>query len=254
MLASLPMYDFPEVREATDAFWAAIAKAYGVSGVLTRQGDWAATWRSPELLFSQTCGYPFTHEFSGVLNYVATPHYDADGCEGSNYSSILFARHFAELQSLRGKIAAFNNRDSMSGMLALQLVFAPLAQQGRFFGSAIETGGHMASLLAVQNGKADVCAIDCITVAYARRYRSHALDGLVEVTRSPAVPGLPYVTRSGDVARLHAALQDVVQDSQYEKVRNELLMRSISQLAPAAYDKIPRLEDAVQRSGGLKLW
>ncbi len=39
MLASLPMYDLPEIRDQTDAFWAALAKAYGVKGELR------ARWR-----------------------------------------------------------------------------------------------------------------------------------------------------------------------------------------------------------------
>jgi ABC-type phosphate/phosphonate transport system substrate-binding protein len=253
MLASLPMYDLPEVREATDAFWAAIARAYGVEGGLTRGEDWTQPWRDPELLFSQTCGYPFTHEYKGVLTYVGTPHYRADGCEGPNYCSIVFARQAVPLDAMKGKVAAFNNRDSMSGMLALQLVSAPLAREGKFFRRAIETGGHFASLRAVQSGDADVCAIDCVTVAYARRYRPQALEGLTEIARSPLVPGLPYVTRVGNLLRLKEAIQTVLQDSLQQKLCNDLLLSGFTQLNASAYQVIPELEDRMRRSGGLIL-
>ena len=175
MIASLPMYDLPEARGATDQFWAALADALGIDLPLARVGDHTIAWQRPDLIFSQTCGYPFTHAFAGKLTYVATPHYDADGCEGPDYCSILFAREAAPLERFRGKIAAYNNPDSMSGMLALKLVFAPLAQAGRFFENAVETGGHAASLAALQNGIADVAAVDCVTVALLRKHRPQAL-------------------------------------------------------------------------------
>lgn len=254
MRASLPMYDFPEMREATDGFCAAVAEAYGTEITLTRQDDWTTPWRSPDLLFSQTCGYPFTHEFADVLHYVATPHYAADGCDGPNYCSILFAREAKPLSGFWGQRAAFNNRDSMSGMLALQLVFAPLAQNGKFFGSTIETGGHFASLESVLQGRADICAIDCVTVACLRRHRVIALDGLVEVGRSPRVPGLPFVTRSGNTERLRSALHHVMNDPHTDKTREHLLLTGITVLNPGAYNVIPDLERTMQLMGGLNLW
>jgi hypothetical protein len=61
MLASLPMYDWPEIRSATDAWWAGIARHAGLGFPLTRVPDYAELWRRDDLVFSQTCGYPFTH-------------------------------------------------------------------------------------------------------------------------------------------------------------------------------------------------
>jgi ABC-type phosphate/phosphonate transport system substrate-binding protein len=254
MIASLPMYDFPEVREATDGLWRAIAKRLGTDIALSRELDWTAAWSRPNLLFSQTCGYPFTHALAGQLRYVATPHYAADGCVGPNYSSILFAREAVPLESFQNTIAAFNNRDSMSGMLALQLVFAPLAQEGRFFSNAIETGGHLASLAAVQSAEADVCAIDCVTVAYARRYRPTALAGLQEVGRSQQVPGLPYVTREDSAADVQRVLRDVFEDPATQAHRDALLLNGLSVLGSNAYAIIPTLETEMLNRDGLVLW
>jgi ABC-type phosphate/phosphonate transport system substrate-binding protein len=254
MLATLPMYDFPEVRAATDQFWSALAKRLGTTIRLTRDDDWTAAWGQPDLLFSQTCGYPFTHDYRDRLKLVATPHYDADGCDGPNYCSILFARKATSLRRFSGQVAAFNNRDSMSGMLALKLVFAPLADEGQFFSRALETGGHFASLTAVQSGDADICAIDCVTVAFARRYRPQALAGLVEVARSPHVLALPYVTVGGDVDVLQDALADVLSDESLAPARTALMLKTCSLFNAEDYDDIIALEVVMELRGGLKLW
>jgi ABC-type phosphate/phosphonate transport system substrate-binding protein len=247
------MYDFPEARPATEAFWQAMAERLGVTVPLGWPQNWMEAWRRPDLLFSQTCGYPFTHEFAGRLKLIATPHYAAPGCDGPLYCSILFAREQRPLPEFRGKIAAFNNRDSMSGMLALKLMFSPFSKEGQFFSRAVETGGHLASLAALQKGEADVAAIDCVTVAYARRYRPQALAGLVEVGRSPQVPGLPFVTIGGDVGKLRLALNDVFADESLADIREALLLDGFSILTEADYAIIPRLEAEAERRGGLAL-
>jgi ABC-type phosphate/phosphonate transport system substrate-binding protein len=254
MLASLPMYDLPEIRDYTDAFWAALAKVYGVAGGLHRSGEWSAPWRDPNLIFSQTCGYPFTHEFAGQLKYVATPHYAVDGCVGANYCSLIFARTLEPLSAFEGRVAAINSTDSMSGMLALKLVFAPLAKQGKFFSSTYLSGGHAASLAALQNGTADLCACDCVTAALLRKYQPQALEGLVEIARSPIVPGLPFVTRLGDVQRLREALASVMENKNSAHIKTAMLLSDVSVLSDTAYDVIPKLEHDVASSSPLNFF
>src|SRR5665213_950550 len=229
--ASLPMYDWPEIRAATDAFWAGLARHAGLVGELTRNDAYDALWRDPALSFSQTCSYPFTHEFRGKLSYIATPHYVAEGCEGANYSSFVFAR------SSQIDIAkpAINSLDSMSGMLALKMVCPNLDEP-------LITGSHVASLTAVQSGKADVCAIDAVVVALVRRHRPHLLQGLHEIARSPLVPGLPFVTRSGDVTQLREALRKAFADPSLANAREAMMMTGFSILPTGAYDVILQRE------------
>ena len=253
MIASLPMYDWPELRDWTDAWWRGVAQHLRSAAVLTRQDDYAALWRRPDLLFSQTCGYPFTHDFAGKLTLVATPHYAADGCRGPEYRSIVFARTFQPLESFRGGCAAVNAPDSMSGMLALKLVFAPLAMMGRFFASTIKTEGHIKSMIAVRDGEADVCAIDAVCVALARRYRPGDLEGLVEIARSPMVPGLPYVTTGGNPATLRTALRRAFADPALGQARDHLLLTGFSRLDDRDYQAIIARERAVEQAGGLRL-
>jgi ABC-type phosphate/phosphonate transport system substrate-binding protein len=264
---SLPMYDWAEVREATDRWAGGLARHLGEAGVagiesgLVRALDHQAAWRRSDLVLSQTCGYPLTHEFADRLKLVATPHYRCEGCEGPRYRSILFARSADSIRSpddLAGRRAAFNTRDSMSGMLALKLVFAPLAGRQRFFARAIETGGHVRSLEAVARGEADVCAIDCVTVAFARRYRPSILEGLVEIARSPSVPALPYVTsaatKARDVGRLRQAVRAAVADAQLNDARSALFIAGFSELAGEDYDEIPALERNIAATANVDLW
>lgn len=257
MIASLPMYDYLEVREATDAWWAGLARHLGVSLKLDRRDDYKSVWLAPDLLFSQTCGYPLTHKFRGKLQPVATPHYGVDGCEGPNYCSIVFAREKRPLEEFRGRVAAVNNPDSMSGMLAMKLVFAPFAKHGRFFGTVVETGGHTASMRAVCDGQADVCAIDAVCAAFLQRYEPPVLEGLIEIARSPMVPVLPYVTspsRSNeDVEQLRKALAEAFKDDRLTAARQALFLDGYSVLNSESYEVIVELERKAEIAGGLKL-
>jgi ABC-type phosphate/phosphonate transport system substrate-binding protein len=247
------MYDWPEVRKATDLWWNDIARHLKTTISLSRDDDFAALWQRDDLLFSQTCGYPFTHALAGRVQLVATPRYRVDGCDGSNYSSLIFARKTAPLEQFRGTLAAVNTPDSMSGMLALKLVFQPLAKDGRFFAGSIESGGHIRSLLAVRDGKADVCAVDAICVAMAKAYRPDLLVGLVEIARSPLVPALPFITRAGNPVAIREALTRAFADPDLQAARDQLFLSGFSVLAPRDYDRILDLEAAMERSGGLEL-
>jgi hypothetical protein len=61
-VASLPMYDLPELREATDELWRALAARLqnrGIDAPVTLERDETnldAVWSDPRLLLSQTCG------------------------------------------------------------------------------------------------------------------------------------------------------------------------------------------------------
>ena len=155
LLASLPMYNLPETEDATRILWHGLAEHLRSAGIqdvpdtLTRHLNVPEHWLSPNLLFSQTCGYPLTHTLKGRVRLVATPCYDAPGCEDAEYCSILVVPASASTRSfgdLRGKRAAFTSFHSHSGFNALRALAAPLAEAGHFFGEAIQTGSHAASL------------------------------------------------------------------------------------------------------------
>ena len=147
--AGLPMYDLPELRTATDAWWSGLARALRHEGIeevpdsLTRDLHTEDIWRCENLLLSQTCGYNMIDSWSSRLTYVATPCYTAPGCEGPLYSSVIVVPAASSAQTmsdLRGLRCVINGYGSHSGCNALRATVAPLARDGRFFESVVVSG------------------------------------------------------------------------------------------------------------------
>jgi ABC-type phosphate/phosphonate transport system substrate-binding protein len=254
MIATLPMYEWPEAREATDAWWAGLARHLRGEGFeapdrLTRTSDPGAQWRRPDLLVSQTCGFPLMHDFRDRLEVLATPVYDVEGCSGASYSSLIVAPAdggVSRLEDLAGATAAYNAADSLSGHLALKCVFAPLHKDGRFFGRLVESGSHRASMQLVCDAEADVAAIDCVSFALARRHLPELAAGLAVIARGPAAPALPYVTAAGrpaeEIARLKHALAAAAADPALAGARSALFIAGLEFLPPDAYQRVLDLE------------
>jgi ABC-type phosphate/phosphonate transport system substrate-binding protein len=97
-VASLPMYDFPELRGAHDEFWGALAGRLASVGLkdaprsLTRGASPAEVWGNDRLLFAQGCEYPLAKAFSDRVRVVANPVHAAAGCEGARYRSAIVVR------------------------------------------------------------------------------------------------------------------------------------------------------------------
>ena len=79
LVASLLMYDRPDVvQRANDALWAALrdrlrARGLDVPETLDRSGSHDSYWLRPDLIFGQTCGYPYVEELKGRVRLVAAP-------------------------------------------------------------------------------------------------------------------------------------------------------------------------------------
>lgn len=261
MIAALPMYDLPEIRPATDELWRAIAAALADGGIdappaaLARGPAETDLWTAPDLLLAQTCGYPLTHDLAGRVRLVATPCYTAPGCDGPLYASLLVTRRgdARSLADMRGRRAAFNMATSQSGYAALRAAAAPLARGGRFFGGLVETGAHVASIAAVRDGRADICAVDAVLHELLVRHRPHALDGLEVIGTTPSAPGLPLITARGrpdrEVAILRAALAAVAADPGLVSVRRDLLLDGFAAVPEAGYATILAQEEECRARG-----
>ena len=261
-LASLPMYDLPELRAATDAWWQGLARAFRREGIadvpdsLDRRPRYQECWLSSDLLFSQSCGYPLTHALAGRVRLVATPCYAAAGCAEASYCSLVLvgAEHpAAEIGDLRGARCAINAADSQSGCNALRALVAPLAGRGRFFGRVEVSGGHIASIELVASGRADVAAIDCVTHALIARHRPGALVGTRVLCRTAPAPGLPYVTSDAvdgeQLRRLRGGLARALADPALAPAREALLLTGIATLPLADYDRIIEMENDALAAG-----
>ena len=99
------------------------------------------------------------------------------------------------LDLLRGKRLAYNSLDSMSGIVALGRDLEAMGAGLDIFSERIETGAHRASVAAVAEGRADVCAIDCRSWAMVKRFKDVSR---VEVAGwTGRRKGLPYITATG---------------------------------------------------------
>lgn len=260
-LASLPMYDHPAVREATDALWQAIAGGLARRGVeapaaLDRRADYATIWEEPSLLLSQTCGYPYVTRLRGTVRLVATPCYAAPGCDGPLYRSVLVVRAddpARALGDLRGRRAAVNAADSQSGLNAFRALIAPLARDGRFFAGMLTSGGHAASAAMVAGDDADAATLDCVTWALIARHEPDLAARLRVLDWTPPAPGLPLVTASdrpdGEVEILRAVLAEVAADPALASARAALLLEGFEILPDFVYDRITRMEAAAATQG-----
>ncbi len=249
---SLPMYDLPSLAWANDAMMAALAAALplGLADPVRRHcDDIPGLWRAPDLLLTQTCGYPLMTDYADAFTYVATPCHDLPGCAGGRYYSVAVVRSDdpAEcLADLRGRRVAINGRDSQSGHNFLRRAIAALAHGRPFFSEVIETGAHAASLAAVAGGEADIATLDCVSHALWARETAEKLEGTRVLCRTADAPALPYVTEAGvgteTLAALRAALQSLADDPDLAAVRSALMLSGFTELAEGAYEEILEME------------
>jgi ABC-type phosphate/phosphonate transport system substrate-binding protein len=261
-LAGLTMYDLAPVRAATDAWWSGLAKACRQEGLkdvpdqLWRGGAREDLWRSPDLLLSQTCGYPLLKDFTNHLTLLATPIYDTKGCDGPTYRSLIVVRDDSPAENpedLRGGICAINDWDSQSGMNVLRHTIAPLSREGRFFGEVKVAGKHHLSIAMIAAGEADVAAIDCVTHGLMARHEPESLAGTRVLCQTDSAPALPYVTgiatATDDQRRLRSALHNALADPDLAAARADLMINGFADLALDDYGVMLDMETGAAAAG-----
>jgi ABC-type phosphate/phosphonate transport system substrate-binding protein len=264
-IAAFPLYDFPQLRFETEAFWHAIAKRLRDAGLrevpnrLNRSQDYSAAWRNPGLLLGQACGCPLMKRFRDTARIVATPVYTSPGCEGSRHCSVFITNaksKFGTLSDFRGGICAVNGFDSNTGMNLLRAAIAPLAESKPFFRSVVISGSHLASVKAIVDGRADLAAIDCVSFAHLQRFES-TLTARWQIGQSMLAPAPPFVTawKTDDttLAILRRALEDVAADPELVSVRAALLIGGFEVVVEADYELALRFERDAAAAGYTEL-
>jgi ABC-type phosphate/phosphonate transport system substrate-binding protein len=255
-IAALPMYNVtPALAAEWRALLAEVLKAVDPQASPIDPGDDLHTlWRRPDLLISQTCGYPLVSGLERHVQLIATPQFDAPGCTGADYSSVLVTRANAPFDSLdacRGARAAYNQDDSNSGMNVFRHAVAPLAKDGRFFSAVIRTGSHLGSLRAVAENRADVAAIDCVTFAFVCDELPELAQQVRTIGWTAASPGLPLIAANdvppGMVESLRAALDDAVASQPMRAKR--LRLKGFARLPLSDYARITQMENEARALG-----
>src|SRR6056297_1609857 len=236
MIAALPMYDRPELRRHTDAFWGAIRDALRQRGIdapdaLTRDRDPWDIWQDPTLLFAQTCGLPYRTRLHARVQLIASPDFGLPGCGPGFYNSVILSGTTALPATPR---IAVNDAFSQSGWAAL---FDWSERVGQPLGTVTVTGSHAASARAVADGQADLCAVDAQTWRLISRFDRPT--GLFEIARTDPTPALPYITGAAqDAAILRVALSEALRILDPEQ-RRALNLAGVVSIPPADYLSVP---------------
>ncbi|MDB5666706.1 PhnD/SsuA/transferrin family substrate-binding protein [Cypionkella sp.] len=244
-VASLGMYDRPETAAANDRLWANIRDGLRSKGIqapdaLTR-GDTAfwTTWQSPDLVFSQTCGFPFRAKLHDHVTLIGTPDYGLPGCPPGYYNSVFIARKDdprTTLPEFSGASFAYNEDLSQSGWAAPQ---NHAAAHGLHFPPSLRTGGHRLSALAVSESRADLAAIDALTWELLLAHDPFGTT-LREVARTePPTPVLPYITAKGQDAALYFRVTKAAIDALSADDKATLHLKDLIAIPASAYLAVP---------------
>jgi hypothetical protein len=214
-IASLPMYDWPEMHAETDAEWAQIRAAMpelDLPAALTRPDDRPGFlndhWRDPALVFSQCCWGPLNVGMIRHLLPLAQPDYGPYlGGRGPFYRSAMVMRDTGETppvmavpatsgaafpsQPLKGQRFAFNDTESKSGYRGLAVDLG--GDPADFAAALVQSGSHRQSVRMIADGRADVAVIDCRSWALAQRFEPVAAALRVVGWTSERM-GIVYVT------------------------------------------------------------
>lgn len=262
MIATLDMYDFPETREATNAWWEALARGFAAEGLTglpqhrTRSPEESAPWSSPDLSFTQICGYPLRMKFRDVLRVVGTPCYRAEGCDGPRYSSVVIVQRGAGITSidaLEGARLAYNGALSQSGMNTFRALLAEHGIKPGFFGDAVCSRGHRASVSMVTSGEADTAAIDCVTWALLQKYAPHECDAVEILAWTPDSPGLPYAVPAEvddqTIAAYRRGIERALAEPAAQSGRDALMIDGFAPLTDVDYGEIDAMETRARERG-----
>lgn len=239
MIASLPMYDRPETRAATDQLWQLVrAELNDGPETLNRDTDLWADWQSPDLVLSQTCGMPYRTRLRARVALVGTPDFALKGCPPGYYRSIFVVRRDAQGDKL-GDFAtqrfAYNEALSQSGWAA-PVNYAEA--QGLRFSRLVHSGGHTASARAVAQGRADIAALDAQSWRLMQRHDAFA-ERLRVLCATWPTPGLPCITAiTRDPAPIRNALRRAIAALD-DETRAALCLNTLVDIPGAAYMAVP---------------
>lgn len=238
MIASLGMYDCPEVTPANNALWRAIRGelGYGPQGLDHATPPWDV-WQSPELLLAQTCGMPYRTRLHGLVQLVGTPDYGLPNVKPGYYYSVFVVRagDLGDVSDYFDRRFAYNDAISQSGWAAPQI---HAALSGAVFQKLLHSGSHLNSAKAVANGDADIAAIDAVSWRLIRQFNDFA-NGLVTIGRTAPTPGLPLITSNNrDAQELFEAVRCAL--AGLKPGHRQLLgMKDVILIAPQDYLNVP---------------
>jgi ABC-type phosphate/phosphonate transport system substrate-binding protein len=237
-IAGLPMYDWPEVADDIDEFWATIAAAARIHGVtvpdrLTRTESPIELWGDPSMILGQVCSLNPVRDGLGETEVIGTVVYEPPpglpDPEPGTYYSVLVARSDDDrcaglgadglgkgeanesVRRFTGATVASNGTDSQSGYWSLGHFVGDQLDDGPIFAGMVFTGAHRESVCAVADGRADFAAIDVHSWRLATEHEP-ASSQLTVIGSTKPTPGVVCAV-SWELKQHRAALDAALSDA-----------------------------------------
>lgn len=254
MTSDLSMYLAPdEIRQAQEDWLERTLELIGERRGQDRLTDSSSRWLSPELLLSQTCGYPFVTSLRGKVRLVGRPSYKLPHSSGGDHCSLILCRAdspITHLAGFAGSHGLINADDSNSGMNLFRHTLSTV-REGGFFSKVSFTGAHRESIRRLKNHDGDLASIDSVTYDYLDKFQSEEIKGLKIIGRSDVSPCLPYITsilRTEDEASsIRSALNDALK--QLPEVAKSLAIKEVLPASKEHYEILLQYERfAVERN------
>jgi ABC-type phosphate/phosphonate transport system substrate-binding protein len=244
-VAFLPMYAVRGANNHGDALWRSLRDSLRRSGLdapeeVSGFASRSDGWLHRDLILGQTCGLPYITMLYDAVELVGTPDYGVEGCPPGFYHSTLVVSaddKRRRLSEFAGGVFAVNGTESQSGYAAMMREAAPFARDGRFFGRAIHTRSHDASMRLVAKGLADIAAIDSVTWRLSRQFDPDK-PALRSIGTTEPTPGLPFIVARGKWdQRLPESVRAGV-GALPEQTRRAFGLRDVTPLRRADYEVI----------------
>ncbi|WP_313598137.1 PhnD/SsuA/transferrin family substrate-binding protein [Pseudomonas sp.] len=254
MTSDLSMYLAPaRVSQAQDAWLERILAILGERREQKPIVDLASHWLSPDLLLSQTCGYPFVTSLRGKVRLIGRPSYELTHSSAGSHCSLLLCRadsDVTDLAGFQGSHGLINAPDSNSGMNLLRHTLAGVSARG-FFSTLTFTGSHRETMRRLKEGEGDLASIDSVTYDYLARDNSAEIEGLRILLRSARSPCLPYITSIGQTAADAASIRNAMNEAlnQLPEVSRDLAIKEVLPASEADYECLLEYERSAASRG-----
>ena len=264
---SLPMYDFPQVRESTTRILNLLVETLCGAGEdvevvfpeNTAHHNLIEHWESPDTYLSQSCGLPFVEHLYEYVDVIGTLGWEGISDERGWYRTVIVAREalgIADIADVAGLRPAISNPYSLSGWCSLGWALAQVSSEPHFVEPYRVGGGHRGSLQLLQAHEADFASIDPGTFQLLARHEPELVQGLTLIGYGPMVPATPLHiakrNRRVDIDRVQQLVFETFASSQLAEARrdigisgfvpigNQPYLEAIPPLVAIAQQRLPR--------------
>lgn len=233
LIASLPWYDQAVSRRANDEFWQVLRselQSFGIDGLpaaLDRATPVSEQWRSQSLVVSQCCGLDLFNEAGKSLTPVGRPVFSDLDCKPGEYFSYIVSA----TESLKHERVVINSPHSHSGCMTL---FNWMNSHGISPTEVLISGSHESSLNWIQNGVADLAAID----AHSWSRLDH--KGVMILDQSREAPSPPFVCTTDN--------SEIVFDSLRNAINRSGQLIGVTELMPASFGTYHTMQHSLVHS------